>query len=137
MTDSEELEEGSGLSVDFTKIFQIAEGNNMVVPVVVQDAVTKDVLIVAYVNEEALLETFKRDEAVFYSTSRNELWHKGATSGDILAVDEVRINCEQNSLLYLVQPKGQGACHTKDKDGNHRSSCYYRSVDKAGKLRLV
>ena len=56
MTDSEELEEGSELSVDFTKIFQIAEGNNMVVPVVVQDAVTKDVLIVAYVNEEALLE---------------------------------------------------------------------------------
>lgn len=137
MTDSEELEEGSELSVDFTKIFQIAEGNNMVVPVVVQDAVTKDVLIVAYVNEEALLETFKRGEAVFYSTSRNELWHKGATSGDILAVDEVRINCEQNSLLYLVQPKGQGACHTKDKDGNHRSSCYYRSVDKAGKLRLI
>ncbi|GIR38290.1 MAG: hypothetical protein CM15mP49_36750 [Actinomycetota bacterium] len=68
----------------------------------------KKFLIVAYANSEAVAETFKRGEAVFYSTSREELWHKGATSGDVLAVNEVRINCEQNSLLYLVTPQGQG-----------------------------
>ena len=137
MTHGKNLEEGTELTIDFNKIFQIGEGNHMVVPVVVQDMHTKEVLIVAYANEEALLETFKRGEAVFYSTSRNELWHKGATSGDILAVIEVRVNCEQNSLLYLVQPQGQGACHTKNSDGCYRSSCYYRSINSAGELRLV
>ena len=137
MTHGKNLEEGTELTIDFNKIFQIGEENHMVVPVVVQDMHTKEVLIVAYANEEALLETFKRGEAVFYSTSRNELWHKGATSGDILAVIEVRGNCEQNSLLYLVQPQGQGACHTKNSDGSYRSSCYYRSINSAGELRLV
>lgn len=137
MTHGEKLEEGTELTIDFSKIFQIGEGNHMVVPVVVQDINTKEVLIVAYANEEALLETFKRGEAVFYSTSRNELWHKGATSGDILAVNEVRVNCEQNSLLYLVLPQGQGACHTKNSDGSYRASCYYRSINSAGELRLV
>jgi len=137
VTEGMDLEEGTELSIDFSKIFKIGEGNHLVVPVVVQDADTKDVLIVAYANEEALLETFKKGEAVFYSTSRNELWHKGATSGDILAVTEVRVNCEQNSLLYLVQPKGQGACHTKDNEGTYRASCYYRSVNSAGELRSI
>ena len=107
----------------------------MVIPVVVQDASSKEVLIVAYANDEAVAETFRLGEAVLYSTSRNELWHKGATSGDVLKVEEVRINCEQNSLLYLVTPKGQGACHTKDEAGKSRSSCYYRTVENNTQLR--
>ena len=96
---------------------------------------SKEVLIVAYANDEAVAETFRLGEAVLYSTSRNELWHKGATSGDVLKVEEVRINCEQNSLLYLVTPKGQGACHTKDETGKSRSSCYYRTVENNTRLR--
>tara|TARA_B100000029_G_C17537814_1_gene945540 strand:+ start:847 stop:1260 length:414 start_codon:yes stop_codon:yes gene_type:complete len=136
MTKDDDLEEGTTLSIDFGKIFQISEGSHLVVPVVVQDAETKEVLIVAYANEEALLETFKRGEAVFFSTSRNELWHKGATSGDILSVKEVRVNCEQNSLLYLVTPEGEGACHTRSEDDVFRSSCYYRSITSEGKLRF-
>jgi phosphoribosyl-AMP cyclohydrolase len=129
------MEEGSQLEIDFSKLSKIGMNGHMVIPVVVQDATSKEVLIVAYANDEAVAETFRLGEAVLYSTSRNELWHKGATSGDVLKVEEVRINCEQNSLLYLVTPKGQGACHTKDEAGKSRSSCYYRTVENNTQLR--
>tara|TARA_Y100000992_G_scaffold81782_1_gene52086 strand:+ start:2053 stop:2472 length:420 start_codon:yes stop_codon:yes gene_type:complete len=129
------IEEGSQLEIDFAKLSKIGMNGHMVIPVVVQDATSKEVLIVAYANDEAVAETFRLGEAVLYSTSRNELWHKGATSGDVLKVEEVRINCEQNSLLYLVTPKGQGACHTKDETGKSRSSCYYRTVENNTRLR--
>ena len=129
------IEEGSQLEIDFAKLSKIGMNGHMVIPVVVQDATSKEVLIVAYANDEAVAETFRLGEAVLYSTSRNELWHKGATSGDVLKVEEVRINCEQNSLLYLVTPKGQGACHTKDEAGKSRSSCYYRTVENNTRLR--
>ena len=129
------IEEGSQLEIDFAKLTKIGMNGHMVIPVVVQDATSKEVLIVAYANDEAVAETFRLGEAVLYSTSRNELWHKGATSGDVLKVEEVRINCEQNSLLYLVTPKGQGACHTKDETGKSRSSCYYRTVENNTRLR--
>ena len=129
------IEEGSQLEIDFAKLSKIGMNGHMVIPVVVQDATSKEVLIVAYANDEAVAETFRLGEAVLYSTSRNELWHKGATSGDVLKVEEVRINCEQNSLLYLVTPKGQGACHTKDATGKSRSSCYYRTVENNTRLR--
>ena len=66
--------------------------------------------------------------AAFWSTSRNELWIKGATSGDVLELVEVRVNCEQNSLLYRVRPQGQGACHTVDAEGRSRAGCYYRRL---------
>ena len=66
----------------------------------------------------------------------DELWVKGATSGDTLKLVEVRVNCEQNSLLYLVRPLGQGACHTKGVDGKARPSCYYRRLND-GKLEFV
>ena len=129
------IEEGSQLEIDFAKLSKIGMNGHMVIPVVVQDATSKEVLIVAYANDEAVAETFRLGQAVLYSTSRNELWHKGATSGDVLKVEEVRINCEQNSLLYLVTPKGQGACHTKDATGKSRSSCYYRTVENNTRLR--
>jgi phosphoribosyl-AMP cyclohydrolase len=66
--------------------------------------------------------------ATFWSTSRNELWIKGKTSGDFLEIIEICVNCEQNSLLYRVRPKGKGACHTKNLEGIPRSGCYYRSI---------
>ena len=135
MSKQDGIEEGSQLEIDFSKLSKIGMNGHMVIPVVVQDATSKEVLIVAYANDEAVAETFRLGEAVLYSTSRNELWHKGATSGDVLKVEEVRINCEQNSLLYLVTPKGQGACHTKDEAGKSRSSCYYRTVENNTQLR--
>ena len=74
--------------------------------------------------------------AVFWSTSRNALWIKGATSGDFLELVETRVNCEQNSILYRVRPKGKGACHTRDASGKSRPSCYYRVIED-GQLRHV
>ena len=137
MDNHEDLEKGTLLSLDFSKLNQIGSAGHPVLPVVVQDSDSGEVLIIAYANEEALRETLKRKEAVFFSTSRNELWHKGATSGDTLSLVEVRVNCEQNSLLYLVRPQGEGACHTKNEEGVARSSCYYRSIDFDGDLRFI
>ncbi|HTT70675.1 MAG TPA: phosphoribosyl-AMP cyclohydrolase [Anaeromyxobacteraceae bacterium] len=98
------------------------------VPVVTQDARTKDVLILAFANREALAETRRSGYATYFSRSRNELWKKGLTSGDLLKVEEIRINCEQNSLVYLVTPQGRGACHAKRADGTPYPTCYYRRL---------
>ncbi len=129
-----ELEEGTNLAIDFNKLVAIGSAGHQVVPVAVQDADTGEVLIVAYANEEALEATLERGEAVFFSTSRNELWHKGATSGDTLSIVDVRVNCEQNSLLYRVRPNGAGSCHTTDSGGVARASCYYRVVNSPTEL---
>ena len=79
-----ELEEGKALQLDFTKLQKIARTESQVVPVVVQDADSKEVLVVAYSNQEALEHSLKTGIATFWSTSRNELWIKGKTSGDTL-----------------------------------------------------
>jgi phosphoribosyl-AMP cyclohydrolase len=107
------------------------------VPVVTQDSRTKDVLILAFANREAFEETRRSGYATYWSRSRNELWKKGLTSGDLLKVDEIRINCEQNSLVYLVRPEGKGACHAKRPDGSPYASCYYRRIEPDGRLALV
>ena len=121
-----ELEEGKALRLDFGKIRKIAAGGEAVLPVVVQDAESRAVLLVGYANQKALDHTLQTGVATFWSTSRNELWIKGATSGDTLKLVEVRVNCEQNSLLYLVQMTGGGVCHTRDAEGHTRKTCYYR-----------
>ena len=126
--DSRALEEGSALLLDFGKLRQVATCREPVVPVAVQDADSKELLIIAYANGAALRYTLEHGVAAFWSTSRDELWVKGATSGDTLEIVEVRVNCEQNSLLYLVRPMGKGACHTKNSAGETRRSCYYRRI---------
>ncbi len=125
---SAELEDGLKLSLDFKKLRSISMLNLDVIPVVVQDNQTKEVLILAYVNQEALDYTLTHKVAAFWSTSRNELWVKGKTSGDTLQVHDILVNCEQNSLVYLVTPQGKGACHTQDEHGVSRPSCYYRRL---------
>src|SRR5271170_8481820 len=130
------IEEGNELQLDFTKLQKIAQTGLPVLPVVVQDAESKEVLVVAYSNREALEHSLKTGIATFWSTSRNELWIKGATSGDTLQLVDVRVNCEQNSLLYLVRLVGGGVCHTRDAAGKTRKTCYYRSL-KDGKLSFV
>ena len=127
------LEEGSELCLDFEKIQKVADCGQGLVPVAAQDAETKEVLILAYTNQQAFDYTISNGVAAFWSTSRNELWVKGATSGDLLDLVEIRVNCEQNSLLYLVRPRGKGACHTKDDTGLSRRTCYYRKLEN-GKL---
>ena len=132
-----ELEEGSSLKLDFAKLRKIASGREDVIPAVAQDAATGEVLILGYVNELALRTALRERKATFWSTSRNELWIKGLTSGDFLELLEVRVNCEQNSILYRVRPAGQGACHTKGKDGRSRTGCYYRRLRADGTLEPV
>jgi len=133
---SEALEEGTSLTLDFDKVAKIGRAGHQVVPVVLQDADSGEVLFIGYANDEAFRATLERGSAVLYSTSRNVLWHKGATSGDVLELVEVRVNCEQNSLLYRVRKAGSGVCHTRDADGNTRQTCYYRTVGNPDSLRF-
>ena len=128
MVQANDLEEGTVQQLDFDKIGGVGREGHQVIPVVLQEVDSGEVLFVGYANEEALRMTLEMKSAVLYSTSRNEIWHKGATSGDTLSLIDVRVNCEQNSLLYLVRRDGGGACHTMKADGSSRSGCYYRSL---------
>ena len=126
------LEEGTVLQLDFEKLRRFGERDQHVVPVVLQNADTGEVLFVGYANELALRETLRTRRTVLWSTSRDELWRKGETSGDVLDLVEVRVNCEQNSLLYRVRPRAGGACHTRDASGQSRRGCYYRRLAESG-----
>jgi len=127
--EEKDRQESCELLLGFGKLRRVAEKCPNVIPVVVQDWQTKEVLILAYANERALQETLEKGVAVFWSTSRNKLWRKGETSGCVLKIKEVRINCDQNSLLYLVEkPAGIGACHAEDENGGFRESCFYRRI---------
>lgn len=128
MSNHQHIEEGTQLELDFNKLSKIAATGASVVPAIAQDVDTGEVLIVGYANELALRTTLQERMATFWSTSRNELWIKGKTSGDYLELVEVRVNCEQNSLLYRVRLKGKGSCHTKDANGMPRHGCYYRRI---------
>ena len=97
-------------------------GDDGLVPVVAQDVDTGEVLMLAYVSPEALERTRETGRAHYYSRSRDQLWEKGATSGHVQHVREVRVDCDADTLLYLVDQDG-GACHT-----GYRS-CFYRTLD--------
>lgn len=124
---------------EYTKELQLdfGEDGKKLIPVVTQDYKTKEVLILAFANKEAFEETMRSRYATYYSRSRKELWKKGLTSGDLLHVEEVRINCEQNSLLYLVTPEGKGACHAKKENGLPYASCYYRKIEPDFSLKVI
>ncbi len=97
-------------------------------PAIVQDAQTGDVLMVAYMNREALEKTLSTGQAWFYSRSRQELWHKGATSGNYMNVKKVLIDCDEDTVLLQVDPAGP-ACHT----GNR--TCFFREI--TGRLDVI
>jgi phosphoribosyl-AMP cyclohydrolase len=132
-----ELEEGSQLELDFTKLKKVASCNTDLIPAAAQDIDTGELLIIGYANELALKTAQECNMATFWSSSRNELWIKGKTSGDYLEIHEIRVNCEQNSILYKVRPKGKGACHTKNASGRSRPGCYYRKLNADGTLEFV
>lgn len=92
------------------------------IPAVVQDATTRQVLMVAYMNAESLQKTLETGETVFWSRSRGELWHKGATSGNTQTVREIRVDCDEDTLLILVDPAGP-ACHTG------AVTCFFRTLE--------
>ncbi len=91
------------------------------IPCIVQDARTRDVLMMAWMNEDTLARTMEIGETVFWSRSRQEVWHKGATSGNTQKLVELRYDCDADTLLALVEPAGP-ACHTG------KTSCFYRSI---------
>ncbi len=125
---SNNLEEGNTLTLDFSKIAKIAEVCKDAIPVAVQHADTREVILVAYTNERAMKKAFAERTLILWSTSRNVLWEKGKTSGETFDLLEARVNCEQNSLLYIVRPRRGGICHTKNQNGEPRN-CYYRRID--------
>ena len=95
-----------------------------------QDVDTGELLLIGHVSQAAIEKSLKTTIATFWSMSRNELWIKGATSGTTYSkLIEVRVNCEQNSLLYRVKLQKGGACHTKDSQGKFRLGCYYRKLE--------
>ncbi|MFW6215260.1 MAG: phosphoribosyl-AMP cyclohydrolase [Alkalispirochaetaceae bacterium] len=124
------LEEGTEVLLQFEK-------RGHLLPVVVQNGASGTVLMVGYTNAEALARTRETGFAHFYSTSRQRLWKKGESSGDFLRVDEIRVDCDQDALLYLVTPVGGGVCHTRGDDGNHRPTCFYRRLDAQGLTKLL
>ena len=93
------------------------------IPAVIQDASSKDILMVAWMNAESLQKTVESGETWFWSRSRRELWHKGGTSGNTQKVIEIRYDCDGDSLLVLVEPAGP-ACHTGEQ------TCFYRKLAK-------
>lgn len=125
-----QIEESSELKLDFEKIGKIADRCRNVIPVAVQNVDSNEVILVAYTNELAFKKSIETRSLVLWSTSRNELWEKGKTSGETFDLIEAYVNCEQNSLLYKVRPRRDGICHTKNSQGKPRN-CYYRKINPA------
>jgi phosphoribosyl-AMP cyclohydrolase len=97
-------------------------GDDGLVPAVAQDADTGEVLMLAYADREAVAATLETGRAHYHSRSRDELWEKGATSGNVQSVTEVRVDCDADAVLYRVEQSG-GACHTGQR------SCFHRAVE--------
>ena len=98
------------------------------IPAIVQDVQTRQVLMVAWMNAEALRLTMETGDAVFWSRSRKALWRKGETSGSFLHVHQIMVDCDADALLLMVSPDGP-ACHTGE------TSCFYRVLTSAGEFR--
>lgn len=104
--------------MELTELFKKSE----LIPVIIQDEETKDVLMLGFTNLEAVQLTLKTKTAWFWSRSRNELWNKGETSGNFLHVVEVRTDCDTDTLLYICRPDGP-TCHTGER------SCFFRKIE--------
>jgi phosphoribosyl-AMP cyclohydrolase len=108
--------------------FQKSSG---LVPAIIQDELTGDVLMLGFMNAESLAETRRTGEAVFFSRSRNKLWKKGESSGHVLRVREIRVDCDADALLLRVEAAGPGVCHE-----GYRS-CFFRRLEPDGNAKVV
>jgi phosphoribosyl-AMP cyclohydrolase len=116
--------EAENVEIDFHKCGGL-------LPAIIQDQRTGDVLMLGFMNAAALAETQRTGEVVFFSRSRNKLWKKGETSGHILKVREVRVDCDADALLVRVVPVGPGVCHE-----GYRS-CFFRMMDANGNAAFI
>lgn len=121
---SEEGRKLDQLDVDFKK-------SGGLVPAIAQDLNTGKVLMLAYMNELALKTTLEEKRACYWSRSRQELWRKGDTSGDIQIVRDVLVDCDNDTILLLVDQQGDGACHTK------KFTCFFRRIRDNGELQTI
>ena len=112
------------MNVDFQK-------SNGLVPTIIQDESSGDVLMLGFMNAEAVKETQRSREVVFFSRSRNRLWKKGESSGHVLRVREIRVDCDADALLVRVEVVGPGVCHE-----GYRS-CFFRGIEPGGELRVL
>jgi len=101
------------------------------VPAIIQDARTGDVLMLGFMNSESLAETQRTGEVVFFSRSRNKLWKKGESSGHVLRVREMRVDCDADALLVRVEAAGPGVCHQ-----GYRS-CFFRKLEPDGSAKII
>jgi len=101
------------------------------VPAIVQDQQTGDVLMLGFMNQESLAETRRTGEAVFFSRSRNKLWRKGESSGHVLRVRELLVDCDLDTILVRVEPAGPGVCHL-----GYRS-CFFRQLKEDGSAAVI
>ncbi len=118
------------MKADETLEFTPKWNTDGLIAAIAQDIKTGEVLMLAWMNEEALSQTIKTGEAHYWSRSRKELWHKGATSGSIQIIHEILVDCDQDALILKVEQKGKGACHTG------RASCFYRSLENEDILKF-
>ena len=117
-------------SEDAALLEAVAWNEQGLVPVIAQEAVSKDVLMMAWMNRDALLETLRLGEAVYWTRSRQKLWHKGEESGHTQKVKEIRLDCDGDTILLVVEQKDGIACHT----GEH--SCFFQTWDSAKSIWL-
>lgn len=118
--------------IDETNILSLKYGPDGLIPAIAQDYSSKEILMMAWMNEEALRKCIETGEAHYWSRSRASLWHKGATSGSIQKIREIRVDCDQDViLLYVDQQKQDGACHTG------RKTCFYRRIDGKNQNALI
>jgi phosphoribosyl-AMP cyclohydrolase len=115
---------GDTVEIDFQK-------TGGLVPAIIQDERTGDVLMLGFMNAQALAETRRTGEAVFFSRSRNKLWKKGESSGHVLRVREIRVDCDADALLVRVEAVGPGVCHE-----GYRS-CFFRKLDPDGSASVI
>lgn len=120
------IEETDQLMLDWDKIRNMSDENH-VIPVAVQNLETKEVILIAYINEEAFKESIRLKKVVLWSTSRNKIWFKGAESGNTFTLHHIYVNCEQNSLVFQATPDKGNICHTSF--NGVANNCYYRELD--------
>lgn len=112
------------MEIDFEK-------SGGLVPAIIQDERNGDVLMLGFMNAESLAETQRTGEVVFFSRSRNKLWKKGESSGHVLRIREMRVDCDADALLLRVEAIGPGVCHE-----GYRS-CFFRSIEADGNARII
>ena len=120
------IEETNELMLDWDKLSAMSPENH-VIPVAVQNMDTKEVILVAYINKQALEESIRLRKVVLWSTSRNKLWFKGQEAGNTFTLHHIFVNCEQNSLVFQATPDKGNICHTSY--NGVPNNCYYRELD--------